>query len=582
MLNNNNSISNILINCKRNRNWAENSCSDKLMLDCKKPKMIVTAFALMLLCSVLLPSFLFSAVDTAWTRRYNGPSNDDDGAEAIAVDSAGNVYIAGYTYVSGQGFNYLTIKYSDDGVQQWLQTYNHTDNDNDRATAMVIDNSGNIYVTGISFSYNTGFDCATIKYNSSGTIQWIQRYNGFGNGADCGNAIAVDNFNNVYVVGYSDSSNNRDYLIIKYNPSGNQEWVRKYNGTANSTDVAKAIALDDSGYIYVTGRSEGIGTTADYVTIKYHPTGQVQWIQRYNGTGNNWDEPYAIAVDALSNVYVTGESMGSGTDSDILTIKYNSSGNQIWVQRYDGPDNSYDYGTAIKVDGQGNVYVTGPSRASGAYDYATIKYNSSGVQQWVQRYNGLGNSGDESYALSLDTYGNVYVTGKSYGPGTYNDYTTIKYNPNGVQEWVISYDFNSAGDYAYGIEVDGQGNVYVTGTSSGDCATIKYIQTAGIEENHSCHTNNHISLNTFPNPFLNQTIIHYSLNQKSDVSISVYDVSGTLIKNLLDSQKEPGAYSINWDGTDNHNRKIKKGIYFLILKANDYKIQTKLLMLRNE
>src|SRR4029077_7750140 len=112
------------------------------------------------------------------------------------------------------------------------------------------------------------------------------------------------------------------------------------------------------------------------------------------------------------------------------TIKYNSDGQQQWVARYDGPVNYTDKATAIAVDASGNVYVTGASSSNagaGGLDYATIKYNSAGQQQWVARYNGPGNYIDQARAIAVDGSGNVYVTGESYGP-TYSEYATIKYN----------------------------------------------------------------------------------------------------------------------------------------------------------
>ena len=101
----------------------------------------------------------------------------------------------------------------------------------------------------------------------------------------------------------------------------------------------------------------------------------------------------AIAVDENGNVYVTGRSYNSGTGYDYATIKYNSSGDTMWVRRYNGPGNSDDEATAIAVDGSGNVYVTGYSDDSGtSYNYATIKYNSSGDTMWIRRYNGSANT----------------------------------------------------------------------------------------------------------------------------------------------------------------------------------------------
>ena len=165
------------------------------------------------------------------------------------------------------------------------------------------------------------------------------------------------------------------------------------------------------------------------------------------------------------------------------TIKYNSNGQEQWVQRYNGPSSSYDAATAIKVNGAGNVYVTGFSSTSESYyDYATIKYSAAGQQQWVARYNGPpGNDIDEAAAIAIDDSGNVYVTGKSIGTDTVFDFATVKYDSGGQEDWVVRY--NGPGneiDQAVGIAVDGSGNVYVTGSSYGDgnsdYTTIKYVE----------------------------------------------------------------------------------------------------------
>src|SRR6266516_6773880 len=100
--------------------------------------------------------------------------------------------------------------------------------------------------------------------------------------------------------------------------------------------------------------------------------------------GDSYDGATAIDVDDSGNVYVTGSSTGSGTGSDYATIKYDSLGQEQWVARYNGPGNDADLATGIAIDGSGNVYVTGGS----AGDYATVKYDSAGQQQWVARYNG--------------------------------------------------------------------------------------------------------------------------------------------------------------------------------------------------
>src|SRR5689334_19547988 len=160
----------------------------------------------------------------------------------------------------------------------------------------------------------------------------------------------------------------------------NEQWVSRYNGPGNASDIARDVAVDAAGNVYVTGTSTGSGTFADYATIKYNSAGVQQWIARYNGPGNFFDEPADLAIDNAGNVYVTGYSGNAGGNDDYATIKYNSAGVVQWVSRYNGPNDSTDAATSLAVDAAGNVYVTGRSAGIGSeLDYATIKYNSAGV-----------------------------------------------------------------------------------------------------------------------------------------------------------------------------------------------------------
>jgi uncharacterized delta-60 repeat protein len=361
-------------------------------------------------------STLGDSVSEEWVRHYAScliPSQDY--ACAIVVDNSGNIYVTGQSDSTSKCYDYLTIKYSSSGDIQWCARYNGPGNYNDYATALAVDASGNVYVTGYSYGSGTFGDYATIKYNASGVAQWVARYNGPANSRDEAIALAVDLSGNVYVTGYSWGTYD-DYATIKYNASGVEQWVARYNGPGNSDDRATALAVDASGNVYVTGDSRGSGTSVDYATIKYNASGVEQWAVRYNGPGNSGDGATALAVDELGNVYVTGWSFNSSTPSDYATIKYNISGVEQWVARYNGPGNESDGANALAIDASGNVYVTGDSPGSGtSNDYATIKYNTSGIEQWVARYNGLGNSDDGATALAIDASGNVYVTGDSRG-----------------------------------------------------------------------------------------------------------------------------------------------------------------------
>jgi hypothetical protein len=216
---------------------------------------------------------------------------------------------------------------------------------------------------------------------------WVRSYNGLGNDDDRASAIAVDDSGYVYVTGYSYGERaNPDYATIKYYPNGDTVWVRRYDGPGDSTDQANALAVNDSGCVFVTGGSYGSGTNFDYATIKYYPNGDTAWVRRYNGPGNSGDGAMDIAIDGFGHVYVTGQSFGSGTDYDYATIKYEPNGDTAWMRRYDGPDNTGDNAMAIAVDGSGNVCVTGfgVCWSEHPFDYVTIKYYPNGDTAWVR------------------------------------------------------------------------------------------------------------------------------------------------------------------------------------------------------
>jgi hypothetical protein len=428
------------------------------------------------------------SVQQTWVARYNGPGNDFDAAEAIAVDNSGSVYVTGRSSDPDFSTHYATIKYNSAGQERWIARYHGPANYYDMPTAIALDNSGNVYVTGYSFGSSNNYDYATIKYDSSGQEEWVARYNGPNNGDDGAEGIAVDGSGNVYVTGVSrNGSGFSDYVTIKYDSAGQQLWLaRYYSRPGNYPDEAYAIGIDRLGNAYVTGTSLFYsGASYDYGTIKYNSAGQQQWVGRYNGSGNRDDYAAAIAVDDSGNVYVTGSSWGSGTYYDYATIKYNSAGQQQWIARYDGPASSADDPRAIAVDSSGNAYVTGQSVRSGAtgFDYATIKYDSVGREQWVARYDGPGNLDDEPHRIAVDNGGNVYVTGESSGSGTDHDYATIKYDSSGQEQWIARYNGPADSyDVATAIAVDSSANVYVTGRSGAgsdlDYATIKYVQGA--------------------------------------------------------------------------------------------------------
>jgi hypothetical protein len=166
--------------------------------------------------------------------------------------------------------DYATIAYSNEGVPLWTNRYNGPGNSTDYACAMAVDGSNNVIVTGYSTGSGGNYDYATIAYSNEGVPLWTNRYNGAGNGDDWAYAEAVDGRNNVIVTGCStNGASGSDYTTIKYSSAGVPLWTNRYNGPGNGEDRARAIALDHSGNVFVTGYSTGSGGNLDFATIKY-------------------------------------------------------------------------------------------------------------------------------------------------------------------------------------------------------------------------------------------------------------------------------------------------------------------------
>ena len=525
--------------------------------------------------SCFLSTVLYAQVDTAWVRRFAGNTNGDDFVYAVKVDNQGSIYVTGSCWDSITADNIATVKYDNNGVQQWVARYHTPGGGNDRAYDLAIDNQNNIYVTGYGYDpYSV--DYVTIKYNSSGQEQWVNRYGYPGlHGSDEAYAIALDNNGNVYVTGLSNGGyTSYDYATIKYNSNGQLLWVSRYNSPDSSNDYGYAIAVDNQGNVYVTGASFSDSTNFDYATIKYNADGQEQWVRRYTQSGFFEDRPYAIKVDNDGNIIVTGAAYSAmPAQKGFLTIKYNPNGDTIWTRQYNSTTGS-GIAYALEIDNLNNIYVTGTSMGTSSPDYLTVKYSTDGQVQWANRYNGpLSTSYDEAHAIAIDNLNNIYVTGKSSG-----DYATVKYNSAGQQQWVIRYDSpTNSDDQANAIAIDASNNIHVTGRSRGtniyyDYLTVKYIQTNAFEEpieNCELKTEN---LRIFPNPASSYFIIRSPLNAKllNCATIKLFDVSGKVVK-IVDVASAPSTLRVPLDG-------IKNGIYFV--KINDEMVKEKLVVTR--
>jgi uncharacterized delta-60 repeat protein len=369
-----------------------------------------------------------SAGQPLWTNYYSAPGSSNAVAYGVAVDSNNDVVVTGYSgnnEISHE--DYLTIKYSSAGLPLWTNSYNGPGSSLDIAKAVAVDGSNNVIVTGYSYSANA--DYATIKYSSLGIPLWTNRYNGPAKRSDFARGLAIDHSDNILVTGYSlTSSSGEEFATIKYSSDGTPLWTNRYSRPGVVSLGPIALAVDRSNNVAVTGYSSRSGSDFDYSTVEYSSTGQPLWTNLYADAtySNNWVR--AIVVDGSNNVIVTGSSGAAGIPSDFLTIKYSSAGVPLWTNRYSGPSGNNNGAAAIALDSSGNPIVTGSSVSSNKpIPLVTVKYLSMGAPLWTIRYDGPTGSRNSATASAVDHTGALIVSGQSTGLAGDSAYAIVKY-----------------------------------------------------------------------------------------------------------------------------------------------------------
>jgi hypothetical protein len=351
--------------------------------------------------------------DTVWTAKFNGTANDDDYAIAVALDDSGNVFVTGSTTGKDSSYDYATIKYSSAGVQRWVETYSGAQASEDNPAALVIDNDGNVIVTGSSFGPDSSYDFVTIKYSSSGGLIWLERYASSDESDDYPVDILADGSGNFYIAGNSqDQVGDSRGVVVSCTSAGNENLLITYDGGGNSYEATDAL-LDAQGSIYLGGGIETDLDGFDYGTLKYSSSGVQDWVETYDDPSGNDDEVAGMALDGTGNLIVTGASGDSDGTDDFYTVKYDSNGNTLWSRRFSNP-NSDDDPYFITLDAAGSVYIAGSSSPSGGdYENILLKYDGWGRTISTSYFEGANGSYNYPAGLVLTPAGNAVMTGSS-------------------------------------------------------------------------------------------------------------------------------------------------------------------------
>ncbi|MDQ3073297.1 MAG: S8 family serine peptidase, partial [Bacteroidota bacterium] len=365
------------------------------------------------------------------------------------------------------------IKIDQNGDTMWQKTWNHTANRHDAGILVRTLNGNDIFIAGVSQNLAGDYDIIIHRYGFDGYLSWSARYNGPGNSHDYPTGIEVDASGNVYIIGASTGSNTMlDWVTIKYNGMGIQQWATRYDNVG-LIDIPLGLGIDNNSNVYVSGGTSTNTSNREWAVIKYNANG-VQIINKTEGTGPaSLDISTALKVKG-SYIYTTGVTSANGTDYAINTVKYDTNLDTIWTSKYYG-DSLYNEARALAVDDSG-VYVLGyVTNEQNGREALTLKYTHAGVNAWTNRFIGRGESDTaEAVMFAIAHDGAVYVTGNIKN-GSYQTFSLFKYDKRGDLQWHKE-PFQSSEEQiiAHDLKLFSNGKIYLTATHR-DTAALKYI-----------------------------------------------------------------------------------------------------------
>lgn len=403
-------------------------------------------------------------------------SSGENTVRVEATDEAGNVGFAEVTIIA-QGNAVGELPYVPSVPSQIGSTAD------DVATDSARDGTGNLYVTGHTFSaldgnVNAGVrDIFVAKYDSTGSNSGTAWQIGTSN-SETDSRIAVDLSGNVYLAWQviyvsPKNGNNSDIQVAKYDSTGKQAWIQTFGSKTH--DYLGDIAVDSAGNVYVAGFTSGaIGNNTygggyDYYLVQHTSAGRQKWTVQSGLAGD--EKINALALDQAGNIYVTGQ-MGTNP----FVHKFSTAGAAQWSNHVILNAQHQGYGSAIAIDGQGNAVIAGSIDlgTGGLNDLFAAKYGPSGTAVWPAQYLGSG-SPDDVRAVAIDPAGSIFIAGHTAAGFDGNrhsggsDIFVAKFGAGGKKLWSQQYG-TAADDYAASIVADGAGGVFLTGYTYGQMA----------------------------------------------------------------------------------------------------------------
>jgi hypothetical protein len=490
---------------------------------------MVLPIFLLYLC-ICLPILYAQAPDTAWTRTYGGAGSD--GGRTIHEASNGDLLIAGWTWSFGSGLADIYVLRTDaEGETLWTATLGSVFTD---MFATILETRDSNIVVAYTRSIGSGnADVVLVKMDINGDTLWTQQY---GSMTVDGCYGVMETADSGYILcgwTHSESAGGADVYVIKTTDNGDTLWTRRFGGEED--DFGYAINQTDNQEYIVCGYTQSYGAGEyDVYLLQLTEDGDTIWTRTYGGS--EIDAGYGIARTADKGYLVVGETwsygIGAPTYANVYAVRTDSLGDTVWTQTYGGEYN--DGGLSIIPCAVDQYVIAGYTESSATqYDAYYLKIADAGDTIWTASYGG--SQSERAFDVVMGTDHSYIFTGttSSFGAGEY-DLFLLKTAPD----------------------------------------------TLGIHE--LSHTNERrIHIHMSPNPFTSLTTIYLGTGRRAEcINLKIYDISGRLVKSFSLLTETSFLPAVSWDGTDNQNRRLPSGVYFVCMETQDIKLVEKVVLLR--
>jgi hypothetical protein len=477
--------------------------------------------------------------------------------------SANNfIYTTGSSLNASGQYDIILTKHTTANVEVWTQIWTHPNFDGlDMAADLTIDSNGDIVIVGTTQVSSTDFDAIIIKYSSAGVLLWTQTYNGSLNGPD-GLVTVRASGTDIYCGGsvLNTLAQMHNALAIKLNASGQVLWSHTYNSPSNLKDGHNRVALSGSNVIFYGG----VQTLANPITwtmvrLELNATTGAQVSANLsNNASSTFTQISDMDLDETDNIYIAGY-VQSAQGRDLKVVKLVSMA-VSWTFTYDGAAHLDDEAQCIDVNGS-HLYVAGyTTSASNGKDLYLCKIPTAGNTPTWQKIMDVDHGDDRFSALNMDASGQLYVAGSCFKVSNL-DLCLYKFHPaDGTV--LASNQYNNAyngNDYATGIAIDEQGQVFVAGQSQVTSNSYKYNLTKWAQKTvympavHTSSAGGYVANVTQlrnDDGSANESILYY--NQQNRVATYLDDAK-------LMYQLVQGADSTNADTTYRIDMRFTKG-----------------------